>query len=319
MLPVPGSPRIWSLLPSATEILFALGLGDQVTGVTHECDYPPEASRKPRATVSYIDSSLSSREIDEQVTRHFREGLQLYGIDEALLRADPPDIIVTQDLCPVCAVSPSDFAGHIEPAGCSVITLNPNTLEDILHTIAQVGDGTNRTAEAAAYVEALRERIAGVESAVAGEPRRRVLTLEWLEPLMPGGHWVTEQVQIAGGCSGLIEPGKPSRKLPWAEVRAEDPDVIVLMPCGFEPERGAAEAEVLWHLEGWAEMRAVQSGEVYCLNGNALFSRPGPRVVDGIEVLAHVLHPKAWPQPPEPGSVLKLTSQRGSHGQFAAL
>jgi iron complex transport system substrate-binding protein len=299
--------KIWSLLPSATEILFALGLGDEVTGVTHECDFPPEARDKPRVTISYIDSSLSSAEIDEQVTRRFAEGKQLYGIDENLLRAEPPDLIVTQDLCPVCAVSPSDFAAHITEPGCpKIVTLNPNTLDDVLGTIIQVGEATGREENAREYVASLRARLDAVRAAVAGRPKRRALTIEWLQPLMPGGHWVPEMVDIASGCGGPIEPGKPSRKLAWPEMRAEEADVIVLMPCGFEPERGAREAEAMWRIDGWAELPAVRSGEVYCTDGSAHFSRPGPRLVDGVEILARILHPEAWQQEVAPGVVLKL-------------
>lgn len=300
--------KIWSLLPSATEILFALGLGDQVTGVTHECDFPPEAESKPRVTISYIDSSVSSAEIDAQVTRRFAEGKQLYGIDEERLRADPPDVIVTQDLCPVCAVSPSDFPGHVTEAGCSprIVTLNPNTLEDVLDSVMQVGEATGREAQAREYVASLRARLDAVREAVADRPKRRVLCVEWLEPPMPGGHWVLEMVAIAGGCGGPIEPGKPSWKVPWAEMHAEEAEVIVLMPCGFVPDRAAREAEAMWRLDGWAELPAVRSNEVYCADGSAHFSRPGPRLVDGTEILARILHPDAWPQKVAPGVVLKL-------------
>jgi iron complex transport system substrate-binding protein len=300
--------KIWSLLPSATEMLFALGLGDQVTGVTHECDFPAEAEKKPRVTISYIDSSVSSAEIDEQVTRHFAEGKQLYGIDEERLRADPPDVIVTQDLCPVCAVSPSDFAGHVTEAGCSpqIVTLNPNTLEDVLECVMTVGRATGREERATEYVASLRERLDAVRSATAGRLRRRTLCIEWLEPLMPGGHWVPEMVAIAGGCGGPIEPGKPSRKLAWPELRAGEAEVIVLMPCGFVRERAAREADVMWRLDGWAELPAVQSGEVYCVDGSAHFSRPGPRLVDGAEILARILHAEAWRQQIAPGVALKL-------------
>lgn len=310
--------RIWSLLPSATEILFALGLDDQVTGITHECDYPPEANTKPRVTISYIDSSVSSAEIDEQVTRRFQTGQKLYGIDESLLRSDPPDLIVTQDLCPVCAVSPTDFEQHMHIAGCDakIITLNPNTIEDVLDSVLVVGAATDRLPQAEAYIATLRQRLEAVRDAVAGQPRPRVLTIEWLEPLMPGGHWVPEMVAIAGGESGLIEPGKPSRKLPWEEMRAQNPDVIVLMPCGFVPERGAREAETLWRLDGWCDLPAVQTGEVYCVDGSSHFSRPGPRLIDGAEILARILHPNAWPHPVEPGVVLKLAGMAHARPAF---
>jgi len=302
--------KIWSLLPSATEILFALGLGDEVRGVTHECDFPVEANSKPRVTISYIDSSRSSGEIDEQVTEHFRSGRQLYGIDEAQLRLDPPDLIVTQDLCPVCAVSPTDFAGHMEAAGCgaSIVCLNPNRLADVLDDVQRVGEATCREREAERFVGYLRQRIEAVEAAVAGAPRPRVLCLEWLDPLMPGGHWVPEMVSLAGGESAPIAAGEPSRKMAWEELRALESEVIVIMPCGFGPERAVREAEVLWRLEGWVELPAVRKGEVYAVNGTAYFSRPGPRLVDGLEALSYILHRQRQPKMPAAGSVFKLVA-----------
>src|SRR5437867_1482632 len=191
--------KIWSLLPSATEMLFALGLDDEVTGVTHECDYPPQAASKPRVTFSHIDSSRSSGEIDLQVTERFREGMEIYGVDQERLRADPPDLIVTQDLCPVCAVSPSDFARHMKSAGCraEVLSLNPNRLSDILNDVLRIGEVTSRTVEAEALVGELSARIDRVREAIGGEEERpRVLCLEWLEPPMPGGHCVPELLRI---------------------------------------------------------------------------------------------------------------------------
>jgi len=302
--------KIWSLLPSATEILFALGLGGQVAGVTHECDYPPEASDKPRVTNSQIDSTRASRDIDAQVTSHFKRGQQLYGIDSDRLRTDPPDLIVTQDLCPVCAVSPSDFAGHMETAGCSarVITLNPNRICDILENVVEVGEATGRLREAHALIESLQLRIDTVSRVTRGAARPRVLCLEWLDPPMPGGHWVPEMVEIAGGDNKPLHAGEPSRKVPWEELRRLEPGVIVLMPCGFGPERAAAESGALWALDGWTEAPAVRKGEVYAVNGNAFFSRPGPRLVDGIETLGRILHPDGMTQPHPPGGVLKLVS-----------
>jgi iron complex transport system substrate-binding protein len=303
--------KIWSLLPSATEALFALGLDDEITGVTHECDYPPQANSKPRVTFSYIDSSRSSGEIDRQVTERFRSGMEIYGIDEARLRADPPDLIVTQDLCPVCAVSPSDFGRHMESTGCraEVLSLNPTRLGDILDDVRRIGEATSRTAEAEALVAELSERIGRVGEAVGEAERPRVLSLEWLDPAMPGGHWVPEMICIAGGDDGgLIGPGEPSRKLIWEEMRGTEPDVIALAPCGFDAERAAKEAEALWELDGWAALPAARKGRVYALDGNSYFSRPGPRVVDGIEILAHTLHPNRIAKLPPFGSVLKLVS-----------
>jgi len=302
--------KIWSLLPSATEVLFALGLDEEITGVTHECDYPPQANSKPRVTHSEIDSSRSSGEIDLQVTGRFRVGAQIYGIDEQRLHADPPDLIVTQDLCPVCAVSPSDFARHMESTGCraEVLSLNPNRLGDILDDVRRIGAATSRTVEAEALVRELSGGIDGVRESIGGDGERpRVLCLEWLDPPMPGGHWVPEMIRIAGGDDGaLIAPGEPSRKLPWEAMRRTDPDVIALMPCGFGAERAASEAEVLWELDGWATLPAVRKGRVYALDGNSFFSRPGPRLVDGLEILARTFHPDRIAKVPPVGSILKL-------------
>ena len=302
--------RIWSLLPSATEILFALGLGEQVTGVTHECDWPPEAAAKPRVTVSYIDSSRPSGEIDTQVTEHFQAGRQLYGIDEEQLRRDPPDLIVTQDLCPVCAVSPSDFIGHLDAAGCraSILTLNPNLLEDVLDDILRLGRATGHLTEAEELVMSLRDRIDSVRAAVKNVRWPRVLCLEWLDPPMPAGHWVPQMVALAGGDSEPLAAGEPSRKLPWETMRALEPEVIVLMPCGFDAQRAAREAACLARLEGWFQLPALSKGRVYAVDGNAYFSRPGPRLVDGLEMLARLVHPDRWLGQPAEGSVLKLIS-----------
>jgi iron complex transport system substrate-binding protein len=309
--------KIWSLLPSATEMLFAVGAGEQVTGVTHECDFPGDATSRPRVTFSNIDSSQPSSEIDRRVTEHFQSGRRLYGIDEDRLRTDPPDLVITQDLCPVCAVSPSDFAGHLTSAGCAaeMLTLNPNTLEDVFDDITRVGEATGRAAEAHVYVDSLRQRIMEIEQAVAGEPRRRVLCVEWLDPPMPGGHWVPEMVRIAGGVGGPIEPGQPSRKMAWEAMLADDPEVIVLMPCGFEPVRAALEAAPLWREAWWRKLPAVRTGNVFCTNGNAYFSRPGPRLVDGIHILARILHRGAELTAAPPGSIRKLRTVEGGGPQ----
>jgi len=302
--------RIWSLLPSATEILFALGLGEQVTGVTHECDFPPDAATKPRVTTSYIDSSRPSAEIDRQVTERLRSGQPLYGIVDEELRRNPPDVIVTQDLCPVCAVSPTDFTKHLDMAGCSarVITLNPNLLEDVLGDIREIGLATDRGDEAGRLIEALERRIENVRRAVDGAPRPRTLCLEWLDPPMPGGHWLPQMVYLAGGESKPIAPGQPSRKVAWEELAALQPEVIALMPCGFVGERAVREAAVLTGLPGWQELPAVRSGRVYVTDGNAFFSRPGPRLVDGLETLAVMLHPDRWSKAPK-GSILRLPAK----------
>jgi iron complex transport system substrate-binding protein len=304
--------KIWSLLPSATEILFAIGLCDEITGVTHECDYPPEANTKPRVTSSHVDSSRLSGEIDRQVTERFRAGQQLYGIDEDQLREDPPDLVVTQDLCPVCAVSPSDFAGHMEAAGCQaeVVTLNPKRLADVLDDVRRLGEATGRVDEAGKLQAALLERVQMVREALGTVTERpRILCLEWLEPPMPAGHWVPDMVQWAvGDDCGIVSPGEPARKVTWEELLGLDPDVVALMPCGFGADRASTEGLTLWENETWRRLRAVRKGAVYAVDANAYFSRPGPRLVDGVEMLANILHPGAFGKTAPLGSALKLVS-----------
>jgi len=219
---------------------------------------------------------------------------------------------VTQDLCPVCAVSPSDFAGHMEDAGCraEVVCLDPKRVIDVLDDIRRIGEATGRPEEAERLNGGIKARMEQVSNATGeAQERPRVLCLEWLEPPMPAGHWVVEMIRQAGGDDcGLVRPGEPSRKVPWEEMRRIEPEVVVLMPCGFGPERAAFEAGVLWQLEGWQRLAAVRKGRVYAVNGNAYFSRPGPRVVDGMEILASIFHPGLFQKAPPAGSVLKLVS-----------
>lgn len=304
--------KVWSLLPSATEILFGLGLDGEITGVTHECDYPPQVAAKRRVTFSHVDSSRVSRQIDEQVTERFQAGQQLYGINEEQLRRDPPDLIVTQDLCPVCAVSPTDFAGHLESAGCraDIVTLNPKRLVDVLEDVRRVGKATGRVKEADHLQASLFERVHAVRKAIGDETKRpRVVCIEWLDPPMPAGHWVPDMVTWAGGDdAGPIAPGEPARKVRWDEIRTADPDILILMPCGFGAERVGVEALDLWESEEWRRLTAVQKGRVYAVDANSYFSRPGPRLADGVEILAHILHPEPFAKMPPLGSVLKLVS-----------
>jgi iron complex transport system substrate-binding protein len=302
--------KIWSLLPSATEILFALGVGDQVTGITHECDYPPQAATKPRVTFSHIDSGRNSADIDRQVSERLAAGEELYGIDLERLRADPPDLIVTQDLCPVCAVSPSDLSDHLQDSGCmpEVLCLNPNRLLDVLSDVERVGRAIGREAAAGDLVRALRHRLDVVEGMVGGTAAPTVLCLEWLDPLMPGGHWVPDMVTLAGGVNAPLAPGEPSRKMTWEELRTIEAGLIVLTPCGFDSQRAVHEAQKLWQLNGWVEQEAVRRGEVYVTDGNAYFSRPGPRLVDGVEILARMLHPEAVLATRSPVVAQKLVS-----------
>jgi iron complex transport system substrate-binding protein len=287
--------RICSLLPGATEIAFALGLGDQVVGVTHECDYPPAARDKPVVVKSAVDSKrMSAAEIDRKVGELLEAGKGLYHVDEQALIAADPDIILTQGLCEVCAL---DYDEVVKAAARlarrpKIVSLNPHRLTDLLDDILLVGEATDRQSAAKTIVAGLRERI---ERVGWREPnsRPRVVCLEWFEPLYAAGHWVPEMVALAGGYDVLGREGEPSAKITWSEVVGANPEVILLMPCGFDTRRTVKEATPLRALPGWDRLPAVKTGSVFALNGNAYFSRPGPRLINGLEILARIIHPES--------------------------
>ena len=286
--------RICSLLPGATEIAYLLGLGDQIVGVTHECDYPPDAQYKPVVVRSAVDASLmSSEEIDRKVAALLQAGKGFYTLDEGKLAEAAPDLILTQGLCEVCALDYDTVvkAAKRLPNTPEIVSLNPHSLAEILDDIARVGAATRRETAAADVVTDLRRRI---ERIGLREPdyRPRVVCLEWFEPLYVAGHWVPEMVALAGGFDALGRRGEPSFKIEWQKVLAAKPDVILLMPCGFDVRRTVKESTPLRSLEGWNDLPAVKSGNVYALNGSAYFSRPGPRLVKGLEILARIIHPE---------------------------
>lgn len=295
-----GPMRIVSLLPSATEILFRLGLGDAVVGVSHECDWPPEAASRPVLVKPAVDPGLPSVEIDRHVSARLRARQGLYVLDEARLADVKPDLIVTQALCDVCAVKHREVVAAAarltnRPA---VVSLLPSSLADVLGDIRRVGEATGRMREAEREVAALTARIEAVRERAARVAERPVTAaIEWLDPVMIAGHWVPEQIALAGGLDPLGRPGLRSVKVEWERVVAARPDVLALMPCGFDRERTAREAATLTTRSGFAELPAVRAGRVYALNGHAYFNRPGPRLVDGLELLAHLLHPDAFPWP----------------------
>jgi len=285
--------RICSLLPGATEIVFALGLGDDLVGVTHECDYPADAKQKPLLVHSAIDTQrMSAGEIDRKVGELLQAGKGLYSIDDQAFSAAAPDIILTQALCEVCALDYNEVVKAAErlPQRPKIISLNPHNLSELLDDILRVGAATERPAVAAILVADLRRRIEQVSSREP-DKRPRVVCLEWFEPLYSAGHWAPEMVALAGGVDMLGRQGEPSAKIEWRQVVDARPDVILLMPCGFDVRRTVKEATPLRALPGWNELPAVKSGNVFALNGNAYFSRPGPRLVDGLEILARIIHP----------------------------
>ena len=303
--------RICSLLPSATEIVYALGLGDQLYGVSHECDYPPEAAAKPTLIRSAFDqSSLSSLEIDHAVMERLRSGEGVYAIDQDLLRQAEPDLILTQELCDVCAVPYSEVKRAVDQlvSRPRLLPLSPSLLGDVLQDISRVGEATGREEQAGFLVRRLRERIDRVTSRTATAAERpATFCLEWADPLYVAGHWIPEMVEMAGGIDGLGMKGKPSVQIKWERVIGYAPEVVILMPCGFDVERAVREMPLLTRLPGWSDLPAVQRGQVYAVNATAYFSRSGPRLVDGLELLAKILHPELFPGP-IPGEVARPLS-----------
>ncbi len=286
--------KIYSFIPSATEMVYALGLGDQLCGVTHECDYPPEARSKPVAIRSLIDTArMSQREIDDAVVESMTHCHGLYTIDKELLRSNPPDVVITQELCDVCSVSLRDVLAAISDLSktCKVVSLKPRGLQGVLEDIVTVGAACGVKEEAEALVGALNTRIDRVRLRAADLPRHRVFCVEWFDPIFASGHWVPEMVSLAGGEDALGFAGKDSRKIPWESVVSYDPEVLVLMPCGFDVERTVLDSRELARRPGWRTIRAVKEGRVFATNGSAYFSRPGPRLVDGLELLASMIHP----------------------------
>lgn len=284
--------KICSLLPSATEILFALGLGEQVAGVSHECDFPPEARSKPVLIKSRITHTDSAAAIDCQVREFLARGESLYSVDFEMLRAIEPDVIVTQDLCHVCAATPDDLGAALAQLKRppQVVTLNPHSLADVCADIRAVGGATGRTTEAQRVVAEFESGVAAVEQMTGGRGRPRVLCLEWLDPPYVAGHWVPEMVARAGGIDVLGQAGKPSFRIDWDAVRAARPEVIVVMPCGYSLASAQEEFRNLALPGGWNDLPAVKEGRVFVVEASGYFSRPGPRLPDGLAILASAIH-----------------------------
>ena len=293
--------RIVSLLPSATEILFAVGAGADVVGVTFECDFPPEARQRRIVSDTTLPGGLTPAQIDAAVRARLAAGEDLYTLDEGALRAVDPDLIVTQDLCAVCAIDIGEVDKALEHLGCraDVLTLDPMTLDEVLASIETVGRATATEQRASALVTTLRRRLDLLSGAVAGRPRPRMVVLEWTDPPFSAGHWVPDMVTAAGGMAVLGASGARSEQIEWAAVRAAEPDVIVVAPCGYR-------------LEGATELarQLLSTGNlppdvpVWAVDADAAFVRPGPRVVEGVETLAHMAHPGAVS--PSPGLALRL-------------
>ncbi len=293
--------RVVSLLPSATELMAFVGARGSLVGVSHECDHPAGVDALPKLTRPPLDHhSMTSAEIDAAIGRHLSETGSLYDLDTRLLEGLKPDLILTQGLCDVCAVS----LNVVQEAAANlsmrprVLSMNPTTLGEVLDCAIEVGDAVGRGDRAREGVSALRRRLARVEGAVEGLPRPRVGAIEWLDPPFSAGHWVPEMVRLAGGEEIFAAEGEPSARLHWEEVFAADPEVLVLMPCGFDAARALREARALPGLEGWNDLPAVRAGRVWAVDANSFFSRPAPRLVEGVEILARLLHPGAFPDAP---------------------
>lgn len=302
--------RVASLLPSATEMVHLAGAGDSLVGVTHECDHPPGVEKLPKLTSTSVDAqNMTSAEIDAAIGRLLTDSGSIYALDADLLVRLAPDLVITQGLCDVCAVSMDlvECAVGGLKRRPEVISLNPTSLDEVLDDAVRIGDALGNGEETRRKVAALRDRLARVEETVAGLPRPRVGCIEWLDPPFSAGHWVPEMARIAGGEEPFAGAGEPSARITWDEVFGAAPEALVLMPCGFDVERAAREARNLPELPGWSELPAVKNGWVWVVDANSYFSRPSPRLVEGVEILAHILHPEVFPDAPNPADATLLS------------
>jgi iron complex transport system substrate-binding protein len=305
--------RVVSLLPSATEILFAIGAGDRVVGVTHECDFPAEARTRPHLTSSLLPAELDAAGIDRHVRASVHAGSSLYGLDDRALAALEPDLIVTQELCAVCAVSYEivDRAAKRLRGDPRVVSLEPSSLEDVFATIAFLGELVGARDGAARLLTQLCARVHALRERVAARERERVLVLEWTDPPMSGGHWTPGLIELAGGIPVLGNPGANSRVLGWDEITDADPDVVIVAPCGFGLDRAQHEIAALPPdaARAFASLRAVRRGRAYAMDGNAYVNRPGPRLVDTAELFAAAL---AGEDAHAPGDLQRVTPRSSS-------
>lgn len=292
--------RVCSLLPSATEIVFALGQSAQLVGVSHECDYPAQAQELPHVTRSLIPAGLSGAEIDAAVTQNLNQSGSLYELDLALLEELQPDLILTQRLCDVCAVS-FDRVQQAAQAITSrprVINLEPRSLQQIMQSIGDVGEALGCFEGVLGLTQRLWGRVEKIRDIAAGASARpRVFCMEWVNPPFCGGHWMQELVEIAGGRDELANFHRPSTRIEWRRVLDFAPEIIVLTCCGFSLSRCLEEARILPGYEGWSDIPAARGGKVFATDGSAYFSRPGPRIVESLEILAHLIHPELFPAP----------------------
>jgi iron complex transport system substrate-binding protein len=295
--------RIVSLVPHATELLFALDLGEDVVGVTHECDYPPQAADLPQVTRNVLPEGLGPAAIDAAVRERTAQGESIYELDEELVAELEPELIITQALCHVCAVSVDEVHALAQtlPGPPTVISLDPKTYGETLGDVRTVAQATHSKDAALDLIARTARRADVVRLAVRGAPRPRVAALEWLDPVFVAGHWTPQLIEMAGGEDVLGFGGEPSRQASWEEVAAAQPEVVVVMPCGYDAARALVEAE-----DYADELRALGADHVVAVNASAYFSRPGPRLVDGLELLAHILHPDRVPAAPAEALAVEL-------------
>lgn len=307
--------RIVSFLPSSTEILYEIGAGDQITGVTHECKYPDDTKNKPRVINSSFDpTNMTSRDIDKKIADLIRGKGDIYIIDDEKLKEAKPDLIIAQGVCEVCApfVKEIDRASSVLGYKPDVLVLDPHDLHDILISIMDIAERVGRVSEGRKLVASLQKRIDDIRGIVGQRRRRRIRTstnsaanstnqanprivcIEWIDPFFTAGHWIPQMVDIAGGINGLSTSGQPSRRISIHEIKEFNPDKIVLMPCGFSVDRTLKEAGILHKNDKWKSMKAVQRNEVYAVNANAYFSKPGPRTITGLEILAKIIDPEGF-------------------------
>ncbi|WP_426670769.1 cobalamin-binding protein [Mucilaginibacter sp. McL0603] len=293
-----SSQRIISLLPAATEIVCALGLEENLVGRSHECDFPPAVKQLPICSEANFPDNLSSAAIDKKVKELLSDALSVYTVKREVIKELNPDVVITQAQCEVCAVSLQEVEEALEnylDKQAHIVSLQPNSLEDIFDNIREVAATLDVTAKGNQLIEDLQERVDIVRHKLKfNENKPTVACIEWLEPLMVSGNWMPELVGIAGGASVLAEAGKHSPFVQWVDIQLQDPEIIIVMPCGFSIERTMKEMDILLQLPGFADLKAVKNDRLYITDGNQYFNRPGPRIVDSIEILAEIINPKQF-------------------------
>jgi iron complex transport system substrate-binding protein len=293
------APRLISFLPAATEMVFALGAGDMLAGVSHECDFPPEARAKPVVVKPALPlETMTLSEIDTAVAQRIGSGQSLYQVDEQLLEKIAPSHILTQDLCQVCAPSGNEITRALAalPVKPQILWFSPHRIEDIFQNMRDLGAAIGLAPRAEEWIATTRRRLQTIaDKAKTASRRPRVFCLEWVDPYYCCGHWVPEMVELAGGEDALGRKGKDSVRIPWTDIERWSPEILIVSPCGFDTDKAAGQAEQLLRQPGWANLPAVRNNNVFAVNANAYFARPGPRVVDGVELLAHLIHPELFP------------------------